>query len=370
MSHRFPRPLGLTALFTLLPGLALAVEAGTLESSVGPLRVEAMVTGLEEPWGLDFLPDGAVIVTERDGRLLRVVEGVATPIEGVPEVFAQGQGGLLDVMIPRDFAQSREVWLSYALPLDGGAATAVGKGVLSADGARLQGFTTLYHGDGVRGGRHFGSRLVEAGDGTVFLTTGDRGTGPEGLESQDPARVEGKVIHLNRDGSPATSLPGHRPGVYSLGHRNAQGATLGPDGALWLVEHGAQGGDEVNRVEAGRNYGWPVITFGEDYGGGRIGEGTEKPGMEQPLHYWDPSIAPSGMIFYRGDLFPQWKGDILTGSLNSGFISRLDPEAGFAEERIAGDQTGRVRDIVEAPDGSIWLLSVIDGAAYRITPEG
>ena len=367
MSRRFSRPLCLTALALLLPGVTVAQD---LYSSAGPLRIEAMVTGLEEPWAIAFLPDGAVLVTERDGRLLRMADGAVGEVAGLPEVYANGQGGLLDVMIPRDFASSREVWLSYAMPLDGGAATAVGKGVLSADGTRLEGFAALYHGDAVRGGRHFGSRLVEAQDGTVFLTTGDRGTGPGGLQSQDPARVEGKVIHLNRDGSPATSLPGHRPGVFSLGHRNAQGATLGPDGALWLVEHGAQGGDEVNRVEAGRNYGWPVITYGANYGGGRIGEGTEKPGMEQPLHYWDPSIAPSGMIFYQGDLFPAWKGDILTGSLNSGFISRLDPEAGFVEERIEGDQTGRVRDIVEAPDGSIWFLSVIDGAAYRITPGG
>ncbi|PLL13456.1 hypothetical protein C0V75_08785 [Tabrizicola sp. TH137] len=370
MSRHARLSLAPAALAAVLPLTAFASGAATVDSSAGPLRVEAMVTGLEEPWAIGFLPDGAVLVTERDGRLLRVAGGETVAIAGVPEVFAQGQGGLLDVMVPRDFAQSREVWLSYAMPLDGGAATAVGKGVLSADGTRLEGFATLYHGDAVRGGRHFGSRLVEAGDGTVFLTTGDRGTGPEGLESQDPARVEGKVIHLNRDGSPATSLPGHRPGVYSLGHRNAQGATLGPDGALWLVEHGAQGGDEVNRVEEGRNYGWPVITYGEDYGGGRIGEGTEKAGMEQPLHYWDPSIAPSGMIFYQGDLFPDWKGDIFTGSLNTSFISRLDPEAGFAEERIESDQTGRVRDIVEAPDGSIWFLSVLDGAAYRLTPGG
>lgn len=365
MSHRLVPVIAACALF---PSLALASTEARVDTASGPLRMEAMVTGLEEPWAIDFLPDGAVLVTERDGRLLRVADGAVQPIDGLPGVFSQGQGGLLDVMVPRDFAQSREIWLSFALPLDGGAATAVGKGVLSADGARLEGFQTLYHGDAVRGGRHFGSRLVEAGDGTVFLTTGDRGTGPEGMESQDPARMEGKVIHLNRDGSPATSLPGHRPGVYSLGHRNAQGATLGPDGALWLVEHGAQGGDEVNRVEAGRNYGWPVITFGENYGGGRIGEGTARDGMEQPLHYWDPSIAPSGMIFYRGDLFPEWKGDILTGSLNSGFISRLDPENGFAEERITSDQTGRVRDIVEAPDGSIWFLSVLDGAAYRMVP--
>jgi aldose sugar dehydrogenase len=234
----------------------------------------------------------------------------------------------------------------------------------------LEGFRTLYHGDATGGGRHFGSRLVEAADGTVFLTTGDRGTGPDGMESQDPMRVEGKVIHLNRDGTPATTLPGHRPGVYSLGHRNAQGATLDADGNLWLVEHGAQGGDELNRIEAGRNYGWPVISYGEDYGGGQIGEGAARDGMEQPLHYWVPSIAPSGMIIYQGDLFPEWKGDVFTGSLNSDFISRLDPENGYAEERIAGPQTGRVRDIVEAADGSIWFLSVYDGVAYRLTPNG
>ena len=365
MSHRL---VPLIAAIGFLPSLGMASGIAQVETATGALRIEAMVTGLDEPWAIDFLPDGAVLVTERDGRLLRMADGATTAIEGVPQVYAQGQGGLLDVMIPHDFTQSREVWLSFAMPLEGGAATAVGKGVLSDDGTRLDGFQTLYHGDAVRGGRHFGSRLVEAGDGTIFLTTGDRGTGPTGMQSQDPARVEGKVIHLNRDGSPATRLPGHRPGVYSLGHRNAQGATLGPDGALWLVEHGAQGGDEVNRVEAGRNYGWPVITYGANYGGGRIGEGTEKAGMEQPLHYWDPSIAPSGMIFYRGDLFPDWRGDILTGSLNSGFISRLDPENGFAEERISSDQTGRVRDIVEAPDGSIWFLSVLDGAAYRMTP--
>jgi glucose/arabinose dehydrogenase len=357
-------------------GLVLGVLGGTgafaatLDSSAGPLEVTPVVTGLDEPWALAFLPDGHVLVTERAGRLLLVADGEAQPITGGPEVFDNGQGGLLDVMVPRDFAQSREVWLSFSAPVDGGGATAVGKGRLSEDGRTLEGFTTLYQGDGMRGGRHFGSRLVEANDGTVFLTTGDRGTGPDGLEAQDPMRVEGKVIHLNRDGSPATTLPGHRPGVYSLGHRNAQGATLDADGNLWLVEHGAQGGDELNRVESGRNYGWPVISYGENYGGGRIGDGTAREGMEQPLHYWDPSIAPSGLMIYQGELFPDWQGDVFTGSLNTNFISRLEPGADYAEERIEGDQTGRVRDIVEAPDGSIWFLSVLDGAAYRLTPGG
>ncbi|MBA4349862.1 MAG: hypothetical protein C0427_01270, partial [Rhodobacter sp.] len=219
------------------------VAAATLDSSAGPLAVTAMVSGLNEPWALEFLPDGGVLITEREGRLLHVKEGSSQPVAGLPEVFDNGQGGLLDVMIPRDFAQTREVWLSFSIPLEGGAATAVGKGVLNADGTAIEGFSTLYHGDATGGGRHFGSRLVEAADGTVFLTTGDRGTGPDGMESQDPMRVEGKVIHLNRDGSPATTLPGHRPGVYSLGHRNAQGAALDAEGNLWLVEHGAQGGD-------------------------------------------------------------------------------------------------------------------------------
>ncbi len=348
--------------------LVAQAQSQTLESAAGPMIVTPMVTGLDQPWALAFLPDGAVLVTERDGRLLLVKDDVITPVSGTPDVFADGQGGLLDVMIPRDFAQTREVWLSFSLPVGGGAATAIGKGRLAEDGRSLEGFETLYSGDPAGGGRHFGSRIVEAMDGTIFLTTGDRGTGPDGLESQDPMRVEGKVIHLTRDGSPATTLPGHRPGVYSVGHRNAQGAALDAQGNLWLVEHGAQGGDELNRVEQGRNYGWPIISYGENYGGGQIGEGSARDGMEQPVHYWVPSIAPSGMLIYQGDLFSDWKGDVFTGSLNSDFISRLDPDADYAEERIAGPVTGRVRDIVEAPDGAIWYLSVIDGTAYRLAP--
>ena len=357
---------------------ALALLAGQghaqtrLDTSAGPMEISRVADGFEEPWALGFLPDGGIIVTERDGTLVILRDDTRVEVSGVPEVFAEGQGGLLDVMVPRDFAQSREIWLSYAAPLSGGAATAVGKGRLSADGRALEDFAQLYVGDAMPGGRHFGSRIVEAADGTVFVTTGDRGTGPGGTEAQDLARVEGSVIHLNRDGSPASAQDGWRAGLYSKGHRNAQGATLGPDGALWLVEHGAQGGDELNIVRQGANYGWPVISYGVNYNGAAIGTGQAAEGMEQPLHYWDPSIAPSGLIVYSGALVPDWAGDVFTGSLNQSFLSRLDPDTsaatGFAEERIEAEETGRVRDVREAPDGSIWFLSVLDGAIYRLAP--
>ena len=365
MSHPSVKPV----LFAFaLASAPLAALAATVDTSAGPVAITPVATGFEEPWAIGFLPDGGVLVTERDGRLLLLRDGVATPVEGVPDVWAEGQGGLLDVMVPRDFAQSREVWLTFAIPAGRGAATAVGSGWLSADGTRLEWFTTHWQGEGVRGGRHFGSRAVEGIDGTIFVTTGDRGTGPDGMEAQDPMRPEGKVIRLKRDGSPAATFPGHGPGVFSIGHRNAQGLALDGQGNVWLVEHGARGGDELNLIEANRNYGWPVITYGVNYTGVSIGEGTRKDGMEQPVHYWDPSIAPSGLMFYQGDLFPAWKGDVFTGSLNSDFISRLDPDARYAEERIQSDETGRVRDIVEAPDGSIWFLSVHDGAIYRMAP--
>lgn len=355
------------AAWVILVGV-LPAQAGTIDSSIGALEVTPVVTGLTEPWGLAFLPGGDFLVTERDGRLLWVQDGQTSEVSGAPQVWAGGQGGLLDVMVPRDFATTREVWLTYAAPVDGGGATAVGKGVLSADGRRLEGFTQLWVGQGSDSGRHFGSRVVEGADGSVFVTTGDRGTGPEGLQAQDPQRPEGKVIRLTRDGQPSAAFPDHAPGVFSSGHRNAQGMTLDAQGNLWLVEHGAQGGDELNRIEPNRNYGWPVISYGVNYGGTRIGEGQAKPGMEQPQHYWDPSIAPSGLMVYQGNLFPDWRGDFFTGSLNSDFLSRLDPDERFAEERLASPETARVRDVAEAPDGSIWFLSVIDGAVYRIGP--
>lgn len=359
-------------ILALLAVLPLPVWGEEVQTSVGAMTIEALWQGLDEPWAIGILPDGAVLVTERAGRLLMRRDGEVIPVEGVPRVFDDGQGGLLDVMVPADFATSREVWLSFAAPVDGGGATAAGVGRLSEDGTRLEDFRTVFVGDGYPGGRHFGSRLVEMPDGTIALTTGDRGTGPEGLQAQDPASSLGKVILLNRDGTPAVAQDGWVPGALSLGHRNIQGAALDLQGRLLTVEHGAQGGDELNAPQPGKNYGWPVISYGINYNGDRIGEGREKAGMEQPLHYWNPSIAPSGLLVYSGRLVPEWRGDIFFGSLNSDFLGRLDPdtpaETGFAEERISGAETGRVRDVVEAPDGSIWFLSVYDGAVYRIAP--
>lgn len=363
------------ALTLLLAGPSVAEAQGVVETSAGPMNLAVVAEGLVEPWGIGFLPDGGFVITERDGALKLFSEAGAEPsvISGLPELFVDGQGGLLDVMIPRDFAGSREVWLSFAQPMEGGGGTAVGRGILSADSTALEGFTTLFampHGSDE--GRHFGSRVVEAADGTIFLTIGDRGTGPRGMEAQLPLRAEGKVIHLNRDGTPATVLEGALPGVYSMGHRNPQGAALDLTGRLLTVEHGAKGGDELNAPEEARNYGWPIASFGVNYNGDKIGLGTALPGTEQPLHYWDPSIAPSGLMVYSGALVPEWKGDIFFGSLNSDFLGRLDPDTaaptGYAEERISAPETARVRDVVEAPDGAIWFLSVLNGAAYRMAP--
>ncbi len=354
----------------------LPAQAQTLQTSLGDLQTDAMVTGLTEPWGLGFLPDGGVLITERGGRLLHVTpDGQTRSVSGVPRVATGGQGGLLDVMIPRDFATSRQVFLSYAKPQGRGEGTAVAVGQLSADGRRLDGVRDIFEmARGSNGGRHFGSRLVEGRDGLIYITIGDRG---DRDSAQNLAIESGSVVRITRDGQIPASNPfvgqdGARPGLFSIGHRNPQGAALDARGNLWVVEHGARGGDEVNLVKAGQNYGWPIISYGTHYSGFSIGEGTAKPGLEQPAHYWDPSIAPSGMVIYQGDMFPDWRGDILVGSLKFDMISRLEVSGNTAREveRIAGRETDRVRDLREAPDGSIWFLSVGQGAAYRISAPG
>jgi len=351
----------------------LGAPVQALDSSVGRLQVDTVVRGLSEPWALGFLPGGALLVTERDGRLLHIADGVALPVAGVPRVAASGQGGLLDVLVPRDFAQRREIFVTYSKPRSGGAGTAVARGRLADDGRSLEDVRTIFEiAPGASGGRHFGSRLVEAPDGTLFVTVGDRG---DGDAAQDLARHEGSVLRITRDGrapadNPFVGQSGAQPEIWSIGHRNAQGAALDAQGDLWVVEHGARGGDEVNAVTRGANYGWPVISYGRHYSGARIGQGTAQAGMQQPAHYWDPSIAPSGMMVYSGALWPQWRGDLFIGSLKFGLISRIDGDSLREAERIEGPQTDRVRDVREGPDGAIWFVSVNTGAVYRITPGG
>ncbi|WP_226782237.1 PQQ-dependent sugar dehydrogenase [Oceaniglobus trochenteri] len=357
--------------------LALAclspLASAAMDSSLGAIEVAPVVTGLNEPWGFAFLPGGGFLVTERAGRLQHVgADGSVKQVSGLPDVHVEGQGGLLDVMVPRDFAETREVFLSYAKKQGGGAGTALAVGRLSQAGDRLEDVKVIFEmAPGSDGGRHFGSRIVEGRDGHLFLTIGDRGTGPQ---AQNTASHNGSVVRINRDGSvpadnPFVGQENALPEIWSYGHRNPQGAGLDGAGQLWVVEHGAKGGDEVNRVKKGANFGWPVISYGTHYSGQQIGEGTQKPGMAQPAHYWDPSIAPSGMTFYSGRLWPEWKGDLLVGSLKFDMISRLDGDTMKEEERLKSPETARVRDIREAPDGTIWFLAVGKGTLYRMSPR-
>lgn len=359
-----------TAAVILWAGLT---NADVLQTSAGPVQVDTVMEGLDTPWAIGILPGEGFVVTEREGELLYVADGKSKRVRGVPEVAASGQGGLLDVTVARDFARSREIFLTFSKPQRGGAGTAVAVARLSESGDRLTNLRVIFEAvPGGSGGRHFGSRVVEATDGRLFVTVGERGDRPA---AQDRSNHMGTVIRINRDGTvpadnPFVGQDGIRPEIWSYGHRNPQGADLDGQGRLWLSEHGARGGDEVNLVKPGANYGWPVISYGVHYSGGKIGEGTSKPGMEQPEHYWDPSIAPSGLLVYSGKLWPEWKGNLFVGSLKFDYISRLSGSPLREVEQIEGAETGRVRDIVEAPDGSIWFISVGDGAIYRMTPEG
>lgn len=350
----------------------LAVPTFAMETSEGRLTVTEVASGFDEPWAIGHLPGGGILVTERDGAVIHLTsDGQRVPLQGVPEVVAEGQGGLLDVMVPRDFAESREVFLSYVSRSDGVAGTALGRGVLSADGNALEGFTKIWQQvKHTNTARHFGSRIVEGLDGNLFLTIGDRGDRPS---AQDRGNHSGTVVRLDRSGAvpndnPFVGISDVAPEIYSYGHRNPQGAALDLDGNLWTVEHGARGGDEINAINPGANYGWPVISYGVHYSGAKIGEGSALDGMEQPAHYWDPSMAPSGMMIYSGKLWPEWQGDIFVGSLKFDYISRLGGAPLDEVEQLQSDQTGRVRDVVEGPDGAIWFLSVYDGALYKITP--
>jgi len=343
-----------------------------------PLARETVATRLEHPWGMDQLPDGRWLVTERPGRMRLISpEGDrSAPIDGLPEVFAGGQGGLLDVTIRDDFAETRRVWWSYAEPRGGATnATAVATGVLSPDGARMDEVDVIFRQQPAwASSAHFGSRLVFDRDGALFVTTGERsGREPREL-AQDVSTHLGKVVRIDPMGGPAAGnpqIPGGRPEIWSWGHRNMQGAALGPDGALWTVEHGPRGGDELNRPQAGRNYGWPIISYGQEYSGQAVGAGrTAAQGMEQPLYYWDPVIAPSGMVFYQGEMFPDWHGSLLVGGLASQVLVRLDLDGtSVTGEARYLQGMGRVRDVDVAADGAVMILTdARSGALIRLTP--
>jgi len=328
-----------------------------------PVRATDVAVGLEHPWGLAFLPDGRMLVTERPGRLRLVARdgSVSEPLTGVPRVLARGQGGLLDVALSPSFAQDRLVYLSFAEPGGAGGSTAVARGRLGERG--LDDTRVIWRQEPkVSGNNHWGSRLVWRPDGTLFVTLGDRYTYME--RAQDLSTTIGKIVRINADGSvphdnPFVDRGNARPEIWSLGHRNVQAATLDASGQLWTVEHGARGGDELNRPQAGHNYGWPVITYGVDYSGARIGVGTAAPGMEQPVYYWDPVIAPSGATFYSGAAFPDWRGDLFVGSLQPGRLVRLRLREGRVthEERYVIGRGERIRDVTEGPDGFLYLLT-------------
>jgi aldose sugar dehydrogenase len=359
--------------------LVRSLYASEVTTETGKIHIKTVAKGLHNPWGMVFLPDGRMLVTERPGRL-RIVAADGTlgdPISGLPEIYAMGQGGLLDVILAPDFAQSHKIYFSFSEPdpKGKGNSTAVSSAVLK--GNKLEQLTRVFSQyPKIDSGAHFGSRLVWAADGTLFITLGERFT--EKDDAQTLNNDHGKVVRINADGSipsdnPFVNTPGARPEIWSYGHRNMQGAALNPiTHELWTGEHGPQGGDEINVDRAGKNYGWPVITYGENYGGGKIGEGTHKKGMEQPLYKWVPSIATAGFIFYTGDKFPQWKNNILLASLKEQTFVRLvvDGEKITHEERMLAKQLRqRLRTVVQGPDGLVYLLSdEDDGKIYQLSP--
>ena len=386
-----PAPVNYRARNSVVPvlvaaatGAALAVfppvsQGQTIKTQEHAVRVVKVVEGLEYPWGLAFLPDGRMLVTERPGRL-RIVgkDGKLDPqpLAALPAIAAHGQGGLLDVALHPRFLQNGLVYLSYAARGDGGIGTDVARGRLS--GNRLENVEVIFR-QQPRGstGRHFGSRLVFDREGYLYITLGDRGEMERAQKTDDHA---GSVIRLHDDGrvpadNPFVGNPGWKPEKYTLGNRNLQGAALHPHtGLLWTHEHGPQGGDEVNVIRPGVNYGWPVITYGVQYvTGTRIGKGTQQAGMAQPLYYWVPSIAPSGMAFYTGDRFPGWRGDLFVGALRDQMLVRLklDGEKVVKEERMLKGILGRIRDVRNGPDGCLYLLTdESNGVLARIEPAG
>ena len=363
--------------FALLCCLALPAGA----QSDARFKPEVITDKLDHPWGIAFIGDGRMLVTERAGRM-RVLQADGTlsaPLTGLPKVDVGGQGGLLDVITDSGFARNRTIYFCYSEPAASGSgnSTALASARLADDLKQLEQVKVIFSQKPKYGSNaHFGCRIVEHGDGTLFLTLGDRFRRME--DAQKLNNHHGKIVRINKDGSVPKDNPfvGQRdalPEIWSYGHRNAQGAALDPSGRYWMHEHGAQGGDEINRAEAGKNYGWPVITHGENYGGGKIGEGiTAKQGMEQPVHYWTPSIAPSGMTFLKSDKYGKdWQGNLFVGALKSRYLDRIVLQDGkvVKEEKLLADHRARIRDVKEGPDGLLYVVTDDDnGEVIRLRP--
>jgi len=353
-----------------------AETIATVQSEAGPIRVVEVARGLETPWSLAFLPDGRMLVTERPGRL-RIVspEGrLSKPLAGVPKVHAKGQGGLLDVVLGPDFSKDGLIYFSYAEPVSGGARTAVARARLDANTLRLQEVTRIFAQNfAPSGGQHWGSRLAFDRQGNLFVTLGERFSHRD--RAQDLDSHLGKIVRIRPDGTipsdnPFLNRAKTRPEIWSYGHRNVQGAALHPQtGQLWTHEHGPQGGDEVNIILPGRNYGWPVITHGREYVTGfRIGEGTQRTDVAAPLQVWIPSIAPSGMAFYTGNAIPAWQGSLFVGALKGSLLARLELSGNkvVREERLLTEIGHRIRDVRQGPDGKLYLLDETAGRILRL----
>ncbi|MFE9084390.1 PQQ-dependent sugar dehydrogenase [Brevundimonas sp. NPDC003935] len=347
-----------------------------------PLSHSVVATGLVHPWGLALLPDGQWLVTEKPGRM-RVVSAqgqVGEPITGLPAVAARGQGGLLDVILSPTFAQDRLIYWSYAEPRDGGNGTAVARGRLSNDLSKVENVQVIFHAQPTYDGdKHFGSSLAFAPDGKLFITLGERSDKPMRPHAQDLGSHMGKTIRINADGSVPSDNPfvgqaGAKPEIWSLGHRNMQGVAVQPGtGAVWTVEHGTRGGDEINLDQAGKNYGWPGVAYGIEYNGSAIPEAvTAREGTEQPVYYWDPVIAPGGMTFYSGPMFPGWQGNLLVTGLGGKQLARLVLENNrvVGEERLLTDLNARIRDVAVAADGAVWVITdEEDGKLVRLAKQ-
>ena len=362
--------------------------AASLSAQAQAVRPEVVAAGLQHPWAVAFLPEGRFLVTERTGAL-RVVEAdgrVQPAVAGLPAVATAGQGGLLDLVLDADFVNNRALYFCFSEPGAGGNSTALARASLSEDRTRLEDVKVIFsQKPKVRSSAHFGCRIVEsqtAGkpDDLLFMTLGERFSRKDDAQKLD--NHHGKVIRIHKDGrvpadNPFVGRAGALPEIWSYGHRNPQGATLAPDGVLWTHEHGPQGGDEINLPHPGRNYGWPVITYGENYGGGAIGQGlTEQAGMEQPLHYWVPSIAPSGMAFVTSTRYGQaWVGNLMVGSLKFGYLNRVELAAPFKgkvarEHKLLAFDRERIRDVRQGPDGLLYVLTdKASGRLIRLLPN-